>query len=84
MDKRLHLLESFSAHGSDGKSDQVHGYEHLVRTDAVPDPQGQWEPTGLVEYKLADCHRIRVDHDGMMTLPDSGVTLQRMPAATTG
>ena len=54
MEKMLHLLETFSAHGSDGKEYVVHGYEHLARLDAVPDSQGRWEPTGVAEYKLAD------------------------------
>lgn len=77
MEKLLHLLESFTARGSDGKTYFVHGYEHLVRVDVLPSPQGQWEPTGQAEYKLADGRRIEVDHEGVMRLAGSSVTLER-------
>ena len=58
MEKTLHLLETFTARGSDGKAYVVHGYEHLARLDAVRDTLGQWEPTGLAEYKLADGRHV--------------------------
>lgn len=77
MEKMLHLLETFTARGSDGKTYVVHGYEHLARLDAVPSLQGQWEPTGLAEYKLADGRRVSVDHDGAMSVPSIGVRLER-------
>jgi hypothetical protein len=31
MDRKLHLLESFTAQGTDGRTYRVFGYEHLVR-----------------------------------------------------
>lgn len=77
MEKRLHLLETFAARGSDGKAYVVHGYEHLARLDGVPDPQGQWEPTGLAEYRLADGRLVSVDKDGTMIVPSLGVRLER-------
>jgi hypothetical protein len=77
MEKMLHLLETFSARGSDGKEYVVRGYEHMVRMQGVPDLQGQWEPTGLAEYKLADGTSIDVDARGVMTIAASGVTLER-------
>jgi hypothetical protein len=79
MEKSLHLLESFKARGSDGQSYHVMVYEHLARMDTVHDPQGQWEPTGEAEYKLDDGRHVRVDKDGSMSLPDSGVKLERGP-----
>jgi hypothetical protein len=81
MEQMLHLLESFTARGNDSKEYVVHGYEHLARLDAVPDPQGQWEPTGLAEYRLADGRRIDVDKQGVMTIADTGVRLERKRSA---
>jgi hypothetical protein len=80
MEKMLHLLETFTARGSDGQTYRVQAYEHLARLDAVPDAQGQWEPTGVAEYKLADGRHISVDKDGVMTLPDTGVRLSPDPS----
>jgi hypothetical protein len=75
MEKRLHLLESFTARGSDGREYHVHGYEHLARLEAVPDAQAQWEPTGIAEYRLDDGRPVTVSRDGAMTV-DGRVTLQ--------
>ena len=77
MEKMLHLLESFTALGSDGQTYRVQAYEHLARVDAVPDAQGQWEPTGLAEYKLADGRHVSVDKDGTMTVPGTNISLKR-------
>ena len=77
MEKKLHLLETFNARGSDGAVYVVHGYEHLTRLDAVPSVQGQWEPTGLAEYKLADGRHVSVDKGGAMSVPSIGVRLER-------
>ena len=77
METRLHLLESFAAQGSDGKQYLLHGYEHLTRLEGVPDLQGQWEATGVAEYRLADGRRVDVDREGGMTVVDSGVRLER-------
>ena len=81
MEKMLHLLETFTARGSDGQTYRVQAYEHLARLDAAPDTQGQWEPTGLGEYKLADGRHVSVDKDGTMTLAGTGVKLERDPAS---
>ena len=77
MEKSLHLLETFAARGSDGETYRVQAIEHLARLDAVPDVQGQWEPTGLVEYKLADGRHVDVDKAGEMTLAGTTVRLAR-------
>lgn len=81
MEKMLHLLETFTVRGSDGKDYVVHGYEHLARLDAVPDSQGRWEPTGIAEYKLADGRRIEVDKQGVMTVADTRIKLERERSA---
>ena len=83
MEKMLHQLETFSARGSDGKSYAVRGYEHMARLEAIPDAHGQWEPTGVAEYKLADGRPVRIDKDGRMTIAGTGVSLQRETAAPT-
>lgn len=81
MEKMLHLLETFTARGSDGQVYRVQAYEHLARLDAVPDTQGRWEPTGLAEYKLADGRHVSIGRDGAMSLADTGVKLQRDPSS---
>jgi hypothetical protein len=82
MEKMLHLLETFTARGSDGKDYSVHGYEHLARLDAVGGVQAPWEPTGLAEYKLADGRHVSVDKDGAMSVPEMGLRLERQRGAT--
>jgi hypothetical protein len=91
MEKMLHLLETFTARGSDGRNHVVHGYEYLTRLDEVPtSAPGQWEPTGLAEYKLADGRHVSVDKNGAMGLPEIGLRLERLqgeeskPAASRG
>jgi hypothetical protein len=81
METMLHLLDTFTARGSDGQTYRVQAYEHLARLDAVPDTQGQWEPTGVAEYKLADGRHVSVDKDSAMTLAGTSVRLEREPSA---
>lgn len=76
MERKLHLLESFKAQGADGVEYTVHGYEHLARDEAVVDGQEHWEPTGRVEYRLADGQRLDVARDGSMRIASSGVALK--------
>ena len=78
MDKKLHLLETFTAQGSDGKPYVVHGYEHLARVDALSAAAEQWEPTGDAEYKLADGRHVEIDGDDQMYVPASGLKLERV------
>jgi hypothetical protein len=77
MERRLHLLESFTARGSDGETYKVRGYEHLVRDESLSDGREHWEPTGLAEYRLEDGQPVEVQRDGSMRLPGSGVQLAR-------
>jgi hypothetical protein len=78
MDRKLHLLESFNATGSDGATYKVCGYEHLVRDESVADGLERWEPTGEVEYRLADGARVEAHLDGSMRIESSGVELKRL------
>ena len=75
MDKKLHLLDSFEAQGTDGASYKVMAYEHLLRVDLVADGQDHWEPTGLSEYRLGSGERVDVAPDGAMRVASTGVEL---------
>lgn len=77
MDTRLHLLESFQARGSDGRTYKVCGYERMVRDESIP-ARDQWESTGLAEYRLDDGTPIDARADGSMSLKRNGVTLARL------
>ena len=68
MDRKLHLLESFDAHGQDGQTYRVFGYEHMVRDESVPGAIEHWEPTGLAEYRLADGRRVEVEDGGLVRI----------------
>lgn len=75
MDRKLHLLDSFPARGADGQTYKVCAYEHLVRDESlVNDGQEHWEPSGQIEYRLADGDRVEVRADG--SLWARGVALQ--------
>jgi hypothetical protein len=80
MEKKLHRLETFTAQGSDGSVYTVHGYEHLARVESFVGAEEQWEPTGLVEYKLASGEPIEVHRDGRMVVAGSGLSLEREAA----
>jgi len=75
MDKKLHLLDSFEAQGTDGASYKVMAYEHLLRVDLVADGQDHWESTGLSEYRLGSGERVDVAPDGAMRVVSTGVEL---------
>jgi hypothetical protein len=75
MDKKLHLLDSFEAQGTDGARYKVNAYEHLLRVDLVVDGQDHWEPTGLSEYRLGTGERVDVAPDGAMRIASTGVAL---------
>lgn len=84
MDKRLHRLETLRLRGSDGEEHVVYGYEHLVFTGGLPEFDTSWEPTGQVEYKLAEGDRVVVAADGTMSVPRRGLTLAPREAAQPG
>ncbi|WKB51425.1 hypothetical protein [Eleftheria terrae] len=81
MDKKLHLLESFTAMGSDGGSYKVLGYEHLVRDPSLNEALDRWEPSGLSEYKLATGEHVDLLPDGALLVPSTGLRLQRQAPA---
>jgi hypothetical protein len=77
MERKLHLLESFTAQGSDGRNYKVRAYEHLAREDAwLSDGRELWEPTGATEYRLDDGTVVRPQSDGSLRVQGSDVELQ--------
>src|SRR5436190_8917144 len=80
MEKKLQLLDSFAAHGTDGASYKVMAYEHLRRVDLLADGQDRWEPTGVTEYRLASGERVEVAKEGLMRVVPTGVELHPAPS----
>lgn len=76
MDRKLHLLETFVALDDKGAPYKIFGYEHLVRPPLAPEFQS-WEPTGVVEYKLAGGEHVDVQSDGMLLVTSRGLQLKR-------
>jgi len=79
VDKKLQLLNSFKAQGTDGASYKVMAYEHMLRVDLLADGQEHWEPTGLTEYRLASGERVDVAPDGVMRVVPTRVKLHLAP-----
>jgi hypothetical protein len=77
MDIKLQMLESFHAHGSDGQTYKVFGYERLARDESVPAAIEQWQPTGTSEYRLADGRFVDEHDDGSLRIERSDVVLSR-------
>jgi hypothetical protein len=77
MDVKFQLLESFHAHGSDGQTYKVFGYERLARDESVPLAIERWQPTGNSEYRLADGRHVDERADGSLHIERSDVTLLR-------
>jgi len=77
MDIKLHLLESFHAHGSDGQTYKVFGYERMARDESVPGAIDSWQSTGASEYRLADGRFVDERGDGKLHIVRSDVLLTR-------
>lgn len=77
MDKRLHLLDTFGARGSDGQEYMVKAYEHMVHEPTAPMDENAWSSTGQIEYRLNDGRRVDEQRDGSMRIVDSDVELRR-------
>ena len=82
MDKKLHLLDSFAAQGTDGAGYKVMAYEHLQRVDLSTDGHDHWESTGVSEYRLGSGERVEVAPDGVMRVVSTGVELQPTTSET--
>lgn len=77
MDRKLHLLDSFSARGSDGTVYKILGFEHLVRDPSSTSELDNWEPTGISEWRLADGRALSEASDGAFRIEGSEVVLRR-------
>lgn len=80
MDKQLHRLETFRVQDMHGALYTVHAFEHLTRVGHLLDMRTEWEPTGLVEFKLDTGEHLDVEPDGAMHLPGSDLLLRRLDA----
>lgn len=76
MDHKLHLLESFTAQGADGSTYKVCGFERMAKDESLVDGQEHWEPTGMLEYRLAEGDLVNVAPDGSMCVARTGVELR--------
>ena len=84
MEKKLHLLDSFGARGSDGKTYKVCGYEHMQRDEQqLIDGQEHWESTGLSEYRLSDGRAVDMHADGSMRIAGTDIKLTAVAGAST-
>lgn len=77
MDRKLHLLDSFAARGSDGTTYKVLGFEHLVRDPSSTAGFENWEPTGVSEWRLADGRPVTETAGGTFRIDGVDVTLSR-------
>lgn len=75
MDLRLHLLDTFTARGSDGASYKVCAYDRLARDMSLAG-EDHWESTGQAEYRLADGRLVDVARDGSMHIAGTDVRLE--------
>ena len=74
---KLHLLESFHAHGSDGQTYKVFGYERMARDESMTAALEHWQSTGVNEYRLADGRFVDERADGSLHIERSDVRLTR-------
>lgn len=77
MDRKLHLLETFSAMDDQGVAHKVCGYEHVVQLALLPGAIDQWEPTGIFEYRLEGGERLETFSDGSFRVAATGTRLTR-------
>lgn len=81
MDKQLHRLDTLCARDPQGRLHTVHAFEHLVRLPVGSDPFGQWEPTGMVEFRLANGERLDMPEEGVFVAPGRDLRLTRVAPA---
>jgi hypothetical protein len=77
MERKLHLLETFFAKDNRGVAYKICGYEHLVQAPSPPVFQQQWEPAGVVEYKLTSGEHVEPESDDMFRVSTTGLRLKR-------
>jgi hypothetical protein len=75
MDRKLHLLESFAAEGSDGATYKICVYERMARDASIVGAEERWEPTGMAEYRTGDGALVDVQADGSMRIAGADVAL---------
>lgn len=78
MNKKLNRLETFHVQDMHGATYVVHAYEHLTQVGNLLDMRTQWEPTGLIEFKLDSGEHLNVMPDGAMHTEGSDLLLRRV------
>lgn len=80
MEHKLHLLDTFSAQGSDGRTYKVRAFEHMARDEGLISHGPElWEPTGQTEYRLDDGTVLQPERDGSLRVAASGIRLEPAP-----
>lgn len=74
MELKLHLLDTFTARGSDGGTYKVRAYDRLAPDAALADG-AHWESTGVAEYRLDDGRLVDVRPDGSMRIARTDIDL---------
>lgn len=77
MDLKLQLLDTFAAHGADGKLYKVCAYERLRRDESLPGTPDRWLPTGEAEYRLDSGAPVDLMAGDAMAVAGSGLRLTR-------
>jgi hypothetical protein len=80
MDLRLQFVESFLATGSDGATYKVCAYDRMTPDPLLADGE-HWQPTGQIEYRLADGRPVEIDGEGTAHIARSDVELAMPPRA---
>lgn len=82
MEIKLHQLDTFAVRDAQGAARTVKAYERLARVHTLLDERAQWEPTGIVEFRLDNGEAVTADADGGLSVAATGQRLElRRPAA---
>lgn len=85
MEIKLHQLDTFPVRDAQGAARTVKAYERLARVHTLLDERAQWEPTGLVEFRLDNGEAVTADADGSLSVASTGQRLEhRRPVVEPG
>lgn len=76
MEIKLHQLDTFPVHDAQGQPRTVKAYERLARVHTLLDERAQWEPTGLVEFRLDTGEAVTADAQGGLSVAATGQRLE--------
>ncbi|RZL11316.1 MAG: hypothetical protein EOP40_03125 [Rubrivivax sp.] len=85
MEIKLHQLDTFPVRDAQGAARTVKAYERLARVHTLLDERAQWEPTGIVEFRLDSGEAVTADADGSLSVAATGQRLElRRPLGEPG